>query len=595
MFVTEFGTQTASGDGANNFTRSQQYLDLMAAKKISWTNWNYSDDSRSGAVFTPGTCPGGPFAGTSRLKPAGVWVRDRIRARRTTSRPTSLPTVGAAAPGPRTRGRRALAISASTPACWCHADPPRHRPRRRPDDALRAGDAAGLAGRRARRHHHHRPTRGPCAPATSPLPATRRPGRYPGRGRGRGLARSTGRSADPVLGRRTPLAGRNCPTPSSPPGAALDLWRGVSTPARRSSPSARTRILPCWRSSARRLIGPRAGGRHGRLGHAAGGRSAGLGSGDGLERPVGPPRRRDPVARAAAHPGPAAGDAQGPPSPGRPAPAARLRAAGRAARRARARPTPSNYGMSELGRAHTALPDDLLNFHYDPVACAVAVGLAGRRTGGDAPPGDPGQGGAASELRPVGTPGPGGRRHRRVGLRRGLARSHRGSPGGGAGAPKLSPARTLRSPARPADGRCESVCRPWRVARRSARNSQQNPSDPPNPDRWDRQSRCGVGVTCRVSGGYGGRSVRYRAGRPGSARDHPDPVVSPCPLHQGRLSWLISVICNVGTLVAAQHVAGGCAPVTRPAGSGGPSAPPRCSSGSATRSRPHRAATSPTW
>jgi endoglucanase len=80
VFVTEFGTQTASGDGANNFTRSQQYLDLMAAKKISWTNWNYSDDGRSGAVFTPGTCPNGPFAGTARLKPAGVWVRDRIKS-----------------------------------------------------------------------------------------------------------------------------------------------------------------------------------------------------------------------------------------------------------------------------------------------------------------------------------------------------------------------------------------------------------------------------------------------------------------------------------------------------------------------------------
>ena len=26
---------------------------------------------RSGAVFRPGTCPGGPYAGTSRLKPAG--------------------------------------------------------------------------------------------------------------------------------------------------------------------------------------------------------------------------------------------------------------------------------------------------------------------------------------------------------------------------------------------------------------------------------------------------------------------------------------------------------------------------------------------
>ncbi|MFF5213314.1 cellulase family glycosylhydrolase [Streptosporangium sp. NPDC000396] len=79
MFVTEFGTQTASGDGGNNFSRAQQYIDLMASKKISWVNWNYSDDERSGAVFTTGTCPGGPFTGTSRLKPAGSWVRDRVR------------------------------------------------------------------------------------------------------------------------------------------------------------------------------------------------------------------------------------------------------------------------------------------------------------------------------------------------------------------------------------------------------------------------------------------------------------------------------------------------------------------------------------
>jgi endoglucanase len=79
MFITEFGTQEYTGDGPNDFAMAQRYLDLAAAKGISWTNWNFSDDFRSGAVFTPGTCPNGPFAGTSRLKPAGQWVRDRIR------------------------------------------------------------------------------------------------------------------------------------------------------------------------------------------------------------------------------------------------------------------------------------------------------------------------------------------------------------------------------------------------------------------------------------------------------------------------------------------------------------------------------------
>ncbi|MFE5934625.1 cellulase family glycosylhydrolase [Streptomyces sp. NPDC056470] len=81
VFVTEFGTQDYAGEGANDFTMTQKYIDLMAAKKISWTNWNFSDDHRSGAVFKTGTCDaGGPWTGTSSLKEAGVWIRDRIRS-----------------------------------------------------------------------------------------------------------------------------------------------------------------------------------------------------------------------------------------------------------------------------------------------------------------------------------------------------------------------------------------------------------------------------------------------------------------------------------------------------------------------------------
>jgi purine nucleosidase len=33
--------------------------------------------------------------------------------------------------------------------------------------------------------------------------------------------------------------------------------------------------------------------------------------------------------------------------------------------------------MEKLGREHSGLPDDLLNFQYDPVACAVALGWSG--------------------------------------------------------------------------------------------------------------------------------------------------------------------------------------------------------------------------
>ena len=81
VFVTEFGTQQAHGDGPNDFVLSNAYLALMKREKISWANWNYSDDHRSGAVFVPGTCPKGKFAGGGKLKEAGAWIRTQMRSK----------------------------------------------------------------------------------------------------------------------------------------------------------------------------------------------------------------------------------------------------------------------------------------------------------------------------------------------------------------------------------------------------------------------------------------------------------------------------------------------------------------------------------
>ncbi len=72
MFVTEFGTQDYAGEGPNDLVQPQKYLNLMKTKKISWVNWNYSDDIRSGAVFNEGACDAGIVAGTSQLKEAGA-------------------------------------------------------------------------------------------------------------------------------------------------------------------------------------------------------------------------------------------------------------------------------------------------------------------------------------------------------------------------------------------------------------------------------------------------------------------------------------------------------------------------------------------
>lgn len=79
IFVTEFGTQESSGDGPNDLAMGQRYMDLMRTKKISWTNWNYSDNPLSGAVWTSGTCSGNTWT-TNRLKEAGVFIRNNMRS-----------------------------------------------------------------------------------------------------------------------------------------------------------------------------------------------------------------------------------------------------------------------------------------------------------------------------------------------------------------------------------------------------------------------------------------------------------------------------------------------------------------------------------
>ncbi|MBN1980016.1 MAG: glycoside hydrolase family 5 protein [Chitinivibrionales bacterium] len=97
VFVTEFGTQEASGDGGNDFTSSQAWMDLLAKHKISWTNWNYSDDKRSGAVWKLGTAKSGQWT-DANLKEAGVWIKNHISNPADDFGPTAL------SPSPQTNG-----------------------------------------------------------------------------------------------------------------------------------------------------------------------------------------------------------------------------------------------------------------------------------------------------------------------------------------------------------------------------------------------------------------------------------------------------------------------------------------------------------
>ena len=77
VFVSEFGFQNSAGEGANNRAMSDKYITLMRNKKISWCNWNYSDDSRSGAVWKSGTCSSNNWS-DANLKEAGLWAKEYI-------------------------------------------------------------------------------------------------------------------------------------------------------------------------------------------------------------------------------------------------------------------------------------------------------------------------------------------------------------------------------------------------------------------------------------------------------------------------------------------------------------------------------------
>ena len=85
IFVTEFGTTSATGGGTVDIGSSTTWLDLLDSLKISYVNWTYSDADESSAAFKPGTCSGSSY-GTGQLTQSGHFVRSRIVT------PDSFPT-----------------------------------------------------------------------------------------------------------------------------------------------------------------------------------------------------------------------------------------------------------------------------------------------------------------------------------------------------------------------------------------------------------------------------------------------------------------------------------------------------------------------
>ncbi|MEU1884767.1 glycoside hydrolase family 5 protein [Micromonospora rifamycinica] len=79
LFVSEFGTQTFTGDGPNDLDSATTWLDLLKSLKIGYAMWSYSDGPESNSVFRRGICAGTDFTGTAVLTESGAFIRSRIR------------------------------------------------------------------------------------------------------------------------------------------------------------------------------------------------------------------------------------------------------------------------------------------------------------------------------------------------------------------------------------------------------------------------------------------------------------------------------------------------------------------------------------
>jgi endoglucanase len=79
LFVTEYGTCDASGDGNLNLTESKAWTDWMDQNQISSCNWSMNDKAETASALVVGASTTGPWP-DSQLTSSGAWVKSYILA-----------------------------------------------------------------------------------------------------------------------------------------------------------------------------------------------------------------------------------------------------------------------------------------------------------------------------------------------------------------------------------------------------------------------------------------------------------------------------------------------------------------------------------
>jgi endoglucanase len=77
LFATEYGTTSASGNGAYDPAETQLWWTWLDANNIGCANWSVAALAETSAAFQPGASATGPWT-DDMLKPSGVFVRNYI-------------------------------------------------------------------------------------------------------------------------------------------------------------------------------------------------------------------------------------------------------------------------------------------------------------------------------------------------------------------------------------------------------------------------------------------------------------------------------------------------------------------------------------
>lgn len=78
IFVTEWGTINANGDGAVDYASTNTWFEFMNKHCLSNANWAVSDKNETASIFKAGTPSKGPFSDKD-LTTSGVFVKTLVK------------------------------------------------------------------------------------------------------------------------------------------------------------------------------------------------------------------------------------------------------------------------------------------------------------------------------------------------------------------------------------------------------------------------------------------------------------------------------------------------------------------------------------